>query len=214
MGWHVPDVFECEACHDTAARDSRGRVSSVRTIRGNVGDASPFHGLRLKKAGVYGLGAIIPTVDTRRDRIYAGRKMLPMAVVQRGVQFALILCVLASILTLMSIFYEGLSATALLAPLSGIACCICLFWNLPQLKLVRATFAIESDDIEDRLAQAMAMIGFTTEPNSQIGHSFTFRARGVRLVATKTASGIEVAGPSGWVDLLAKKLEIKPIKSA
>lgn len=69
MGWHMPDVLECEARRDTDTRDPRGRVSSLRAIRGNVCGASPFHGLRFKKAGVYGSGAIIPTVDTRRDGI-------------------------------------------------------------------------------------------------------------------------------------------------
>ena len=140
--------------------------------------------------------------------------MLQMAVLQRSVQFTLILFVLFPILGLVAVFHEGLSATTLIGPLILAPFCVFSLYNLPQLKLVRAAFAIQSDDIEDRLAQAMAMIGFTIEPNSQIGHSFTFRARGARLVVTKTASGIEVAGPSGWVDLLAKKLEIAPLKSA
>jgi hypothetical protein len=85
-------------------------------------------------------------------------------------------------LGLVSIFYEGLSVIAVLGPLSGILCFIYLFYALPQLKLARATFAMPPDDIEDRLAQAMAAIALTIEPNSQIGHSFTFRALGSRLV--------------------------------
>jgi hypothetical protein len=61
-------------------------------------------------------------------------------------------------------------------------------------KVVRASFVMPPDGIEDRVAQAMAAIGFTIEPHSQIVNSFTFRAAGARLVVTKTSSGIEVAG--------------------
>jgi hypothetical protein len=54
-----------------------------------------------------------------------------------------------------------------------------------RLRLVRATFILPPDRIKDRLAQAMAAIGFTIEPHSQVGHSFTFRALGSRLAALK-----------------------------
>jgi hypothetical protein len=124
-----------------------------------------------------------------------------------------ILLVLALILTLMAIFYEGFSLIKLWGLLSAIAGGITLyFYILPASKVVCATFVMQPDGIEDRVARAMAAIGFTIEPHSQIGHSFTFRTLGSRLVVTKTASGVDVAGPSGNIDNLASKLGIIPRK--
>lgn len=138
-----------------------------------------------------------------------------MVTVQRWLMLALILLVFAFIMTLIAIFYEGFSLVKLWGLLSVIAGVITVyFYMLPASKVVRATFVMPLDGIEDRVAQAMAAIGFTIEPHSQIGNSFTFRATGARLVVTKTASGIEVAGPSGGIDSLANKLGIIPHKSA
>ena len=55
--------------------------------------------------------------------------------------------------------------------------------------------------------------GLTIEPQSQIGHSFTFRGLGSRLVVTKTASGIEVFGTSGLINGLTKDLGVMPQKT-
>jgi hypothetical protein len=85
---------------------------------------------------------------------------------------------------------------------------------LPRFKLVRATFVMPPDGIEDRVVQAMAASGLAMEPHSQIGNSFTFRTLGSRLVVTKTPSGIEVAGTSDRIDQLASKLGIIPRKDA
>jgi hypothetical protein len=138
-----------------------------------------------------------------------------MMTIQRLARVAFILLLLALIMTLISIFYEGFSLIKLWGLLSvtagGITVYFCI---LPASKVVRATFVIQPDGIEDRVVQAMATIGFTIEPQSQIGNSFTFRATGTRLVVTKTTSGIEVAGPSGCIDNLARKLDIVPQKSA
>jgi Mn2+/Fe2+ NRAMP family transporter len=138
-----------------------------------------------------------------------------MITVRRLVPLALILLLLALIMTLISIFYEGFSLIKLWGLLIVIAGVITVyFYMLPASKVVRATFVIQPDGIEDRVAQAMATIGFTIEPHSQFGNSFTFRATGTRLVVTKTTSGIEVAGPSGCIDNLASKLGVIPHKKA
>jgi len=135
--------------------------------------------------------------------------------VQQLVHLVLILLVLAFILALMAIFYEGFSLVKLWGLLSVMASGITVyFYMLPASKVVCATFVMPPDGIEDRVAQAMAASGFTIEPHSQIGNSFTFRATGARLVVTKTTSGIEVAGPLGGIDNLASKLGIIPHKNA
>jgi hypothetical protein len=128
------------------------------------------------------------------------------------VRAGLILCGLSFIVGLAAILVEGFSAAKLVGPFLSIAG---FFWllRLFKLGLVRVTFVMQPDGIEDRLAQAMAAIGFTIEPNSQIGHSFTFRALGSRLVVTKTASGIDVTGNSGSIDRLASQLGIIPHKN-
>jgi hypothetical protein len=130
----------------------------------------------------------------------------------RLVQAALILCGLSFIVGLAAILVEGFSTTKLVGLFLSIAGCFCLL-ALLKLGLVRVTFVMQPDEIEDRLAQAMAAIGFTIEPHSQIGHSFTFRALGSRLVVTKTASGIDVTGNSGSIDRLASQLGIIPHKN-
>jgi hypothetical protein len=132
--------------------------------------------------------------------------------VQRLVQDTFILLVLALIFTLISISYEGFSFIKLWGLLSVMAGGITVYFYLPASKIASATFVIQPGCIEDRVVQAMAPIGFTLEPHSQIGNSFTFRATGARLVVTKTTSGIEVAGPSGCIDNLASKLGIIPQK--
>jgi hypothetical protein len=138
-----------------------------------------------------------------------------MMTVQRLAHLTLILLVLALILGVMAIFYEGFSLVKLWGLLSVLAGGIPVyFYILPASKIVRATFLMSPDAIEDRVAQAMAAIGFTIEPHSQIGNTFTFRALGSRLVVTKTTSGIEVAGPSGGIENLASKLGIVPHKNA
>ena len=90
----------------------------------------------------------------------------------------MILVGLTSILSMAAIFVEGFSTAKLTGVLIPF---LCLIYVLPHSKLVRVTFAMQPDDIEDRLAQAMAAIGFTIEPNSQLGHSFIFRSLGSRL---------------------------------
>lgn len=138
-----------------------------------------------------------------------------MMTVQRLVHLALFLLLLALIMTPISIFYEGFSLIKMWGLLTVMACGIWVyFYMLPASKVVRATFVMPPDGIEDRVVQAMAASGFTIEPHSQIGNSFTFRTTGARLVVTKTTSGIEVAGPSGCVDNLASKLGIIPHKAA
>jgi hypothetical protein len=67
---------------------------------------------------------------------------------------------------------------------------------------------------QDQVAHATAAIGLTIEPHSQIGHSFTFRGFGLRLVVTKTPSGIDVTGASSLIDRLAKELGATPHKNA
>jgi hypothetical protein len=129
------------------------------------------------------------------------------------VQAALILCGLTFILGLAAILVEGFSAAELTGLFLNFAGILFLLSKL-QLGLVRVTFVMQPDEIEDRLAQAMAAIGFTIEPHSQIGHSFTFRAAlGSRLVVTKTASGIDVTGNSGSIDRLASQFGIIPHKN-
>jgi hypothetical protein len=128
-------------------------------------------------------------------------------------QVALFLCLLVVILAPFEMYVEGFSVPMLVG---GVLSLIISFRLLSQLRLrlVRATFILPPDRIEDHVAQAMAAIGFTVEPHSQIGQSFTFRALGSRLVVTKTASGIEVTGTSGLIDRLAKELGIIPQKDA
>jgi hypothetical protein len=133
---------------------------------------------------------------------------------QRLVQVGLILCGLAAILNAYSIFYEGFSLLKFWSLFLLMAGSIQLFRMSRRFKIVRATFVMQPDGIEDRVAQAMAASGFTIEPHSQIGNSFTFRALGSRLVVTKTASGIEVVGPLDRIDQLANKLGIIPLKHA
>jgi hypothetical protein len=76
----------------------------------------------------------------------------------------------------------------------------------------RVKFAMENNGIEDELAQAMAEIGFTVEPQSRIGNSFTFSSAttGSRLVVTKIDGGIVVVGAPALVTNLAGKLGIAP----
>jgi hypothetical protein len=52
------------------------------------------------------------------------------------------------------------------------------------------------------------------EPHSQIGHSFTFRGFGLRLVVTKSPSGIDVTGASSLIDRLAREFGATPHKNA
>jgi hypothetical protein len=87
-----------------------------------------------------------------------------MMTIQRAVQVALMLLALALIMTLISIFYEGFSLIKLWGLLSVVAGGITVyFYMLPASKVVRATFVMQPDGVEDRLVQAMAMIGFTLE---------------------------------------------------
>jgi len=128
-------------------------------------------------------------------------------------QVGLFLCLLVVILVPFGMYVEGFSVPMLIG---GVLSLIISFRLLSQLRLrlVRATFILPPDRIEDQVAQAMAAIGFTVEPHSQIGHSFTFRGFGLRLVVTKTASGIDVTGASSLIDRLAKELGATPHKNA
>jgi hypothetical protein len=84
----------------------------------------------------------------------------------------------------------------------------------------RAKMAIRGGDIENRIAQAMAEIGFTFEPGSQIGDTFTFGSHfrltsgylqfPSRLVVTRNERGITVVGLAYWVDRLERKLGAGP----
>ena len=124
-------------------------------------------------------------------------------------QVALILCLLVVILVPFAIYVDGFSVPMLVG---GVLSLISSFRLLSQLRvrLVRATFTLPPDQIEDQVAHAMAAIGLTIEPHSQVGHSFTFRGFGSRLVVTKTPSGIDVTGASNLIDRLERELGAKP----
>jgi hypothetical protein len=126
-------------------------------------------------------------------------------------QIALILCLLVVILVPLAMYVDGFSVPMLVG---GVLSLIASFQLVSQLKLrpVRASFILPLDRIEDQVAHATAAIGLTIEPHSQIGHSFTFRSFGSRLVVTKTPSGIDVTGPSSLIDRMAKELGAVPHK--
>jgi len=128
-------------------------------------------------------------------------------------QVALFLCLLVVILVPFGMYVDGFSVPMLVG---GVLSLIISFRLLSQLRLrlVRATFTLPPDRIEDQVAHATAAIGLTIEPRSQIGHSFTFRGFGLRLVVTKTPSGIDVTGASSLIDRLAKELGATPHKNA
>jgi hypothetical protein len=210
----LPDVVAKRARYFSAMQNV---VPGRRTgyARG-AAESDPWPSCR-RAVGAYILG--LPAAIAEMDRKSLEKRLTwrrsAMMTVQRLVLVALILLVFAFILTLIAIFYEGFSLVKLWGLLSVIAGLIIVyFYMLPASKVVRATFVMPPDGIEDRVTQAMAAIGFTIEPHSQIGNSFTFRATGARLVVTETTSGIEVAGPSGAIDNLASKLGIVPHKNA
>ena len=122
-------------------------------------------------------------------------------------------CLLVVILVPFGMYVDGFSVPMLVG---GVLSLIFSFRLLSQLKLrlVRATFILPADRIEDQVAHATAAIGLTIEPHSQIGHSFTFRGFGSRLVVTKTPTGVEVTGASSLIDRLAKELGATPHKNA
>lgn len=96
----------------------------------------------------------------------------------------------------------------LLVVIAGYALFYCVAVILkPFNTQIRSKIVLSQDDLENRLAQAMAEIGFFVEPRSQIGDTFTFMGSGrARLVATKSHDGIVVVGSSYLVDRLIAKL--------
>lgn len=72
---------------------------------------------------------------------------------------------------------------------------------------MRITFAMQPDGSEERLAQVMTAIGFTIKPHSQIGHSFTFRALGSRLVVAVPTNPMSIETKTRGVQVAAQQSE-------